>query len=1268
MSCDRTEALLGAWLLGDVPEELAAHGRACDTCAAALGREAELGAALGAVGTPKGFAANVMKKIARGGEIVSDPVSRMYGSNGGRSAATAGRGAGTGTGAGAGAGAGVGAGVGARAGTGDGTGTDVRWRGTTAWPSKERGAGAPRGRRSAPDRHPPAPAGGERGGSGERRAGGRRMSAGALGVALLASCAVAWAAASLLTARQERGAKPPGAAEVARALLPPLPQVALEAPVRLTVGDEVEVALVVRWPGSAPVEVALEPGASPALGLAGLAPARIGLAPGEERRFVGRLTARRPGAAALAVKVATGERTAVAERAVLVGPRDREVALATTVELEGEETRVTVPLDPRAARLGEPRWLELRTIPGLVAEAELGLRGLVRVPIGCFEQTTAATYPSLLVLALSQQPGRADEALAAEARRQVLAGAARLASFQLHDGSFSLHGQGPGVPWLTAYGLAELAHIARVLPEAVDRARIDHAAQALLNLRSPSGRILASPGRSGGSGDLAVTAFAVSALLAAGVEPAAIESSIAWVESESVPAERTTYALALAAKALHAAGRSEAATALAARIGERAIRDERGRARWEGDWTLTGTGARDALIETTALAVQVLLASGDRGLAGDGLRTLEASRRPEGFGGTQATVQTLEAFRLTDPRAAKGVVEARIAGLEAGRIEIEAGDGLGEAALAPADLPAEDVVRLALERGVELRFRGEGRLAAQVVVRGTAPWSDHELSSGERREAPPALQVTIDRPRDAAADSVQRWTVRVRNGGPFRVASPMVEVGLPPGFEVAGARDLDALVLSGVLRAHEMHRDGLALYVADLAPGGVATVPFGVVARFAGRFSSGPVEVYPYYRQAESAVVPAVDLRVRAPGEAGPRERVPATSSNAPAAVAAPSRPAATPAPPPRVPEDATSRRTPESVPDKAPGELVIGFDERLGPLEIASLRDPRSPLRRLLVLALFEGPDVERASGDTEKKGWEVHLKPATWSDGSPVTAHDFVDALKGRPRTAQDYDAGEYIWAEAVGPYTLRIVLDRSTPDLVERLGGYPFLPWSRFSRVDDPDPRAVLTNGPYRIEHADEREMLLGPAPGRSKGAPPIRIRRMSRDDMDSRVDLGWTSPQEEEHRGGSCVPRWSVWVTLKAGLDKTRRERLEQALRYAMSPYSSSETGQAPAGLAELRSIVVAYAPELVRVAEGIQTALGKQGVEAKLVPADGRSQRYEVHLRSHQERMEARRGGKDAESGFVGYELESELLPVRARPAGDALDALGCLRYPPRIER
>jgi hypothetical protein len=1074
-------------------------------------------------------------------------------------------------------------------------------------------------------------------------------------VALVGAAVTAVAAVATGSPDAPVAARPtPAAASIA---LRPPPSLELVAPSELTVGDQVELEVRVRWPAAGPGELEQVEVACAADGCVDAAPARlVGWADPTSLAWAVPLTAREPGEARLRVtaRPADGAATTTAAALVVRHP-GRPVELVTNVELVGPDAVVRAALDPRAGELAAPRALELRVVPGLAAEIQLGLEGLATVPHGCFEQTTAATYPSVLTLELAQQSKDVPPELVDHARACAAAGSERLKMFQWPDGAFALHGppMAPD-PWLTAVGLAELGQLHDVIE--VDRGRVQRAASALVSRWQTNDGDLRVDARSRGArgGAFAVTAYAAAALLATGEQPEAALRALRWLALHAEESARTPYERALAVKALLLGGPDHAAVghALIPGLVGGATRHEDGTASWAACPTTTGTQGEAAELEVTALVAQALVRTGaEPELASAALRYLAAHRGANGFGGTQATVQALEAFR--DGRslreAGRGLLEVELGDYlpDAVSLQLEPGGALLTRALGAGEA-AEGTIGRALASGVTLRFAGAGRVNAQLVLSGVVPWDDPAWTAGAIQATAAALRVRTLRPAAGRVGEVQRWKVVVENATARAVTDPMVEVGLPPGFELGPELGgLAALRAAQQVHTWDLGAGRLVLYVRDLAAGERVELVVSLVPTLVGDFSAGSLHAYPYYRPGEASAAAPLGVRVLPP-----RERAPALDPAEAIVVETATGPAAAAQPPADHPSASAGRAAPASEDEDEDGlpvgarRTVIAWDPRLGPLDLAAADLPHGagPLARLVARALYRGlPSAADVVEVQPGRAWDFFLDPTRrWSDGRAVTVDDYLSAWSAARARAGELGDDllvdpeqlallDALEAEPYGPFTLRVRLTRPVAGALERLDGWPFLPRAPF-----PGPEGELvTNGRYRVLRAEADRLVLAT----SERGDAVVLRAGG---ADGAAVAEWVEPTDR----ADAVPLG----TLSLALDQGQR----WAFQAVVAGDGSSR------------------AHELCRALGWLPLARGKERRAPSLVAAVTRADdpRLDEALRAIGcAGVRPTRAGSDDPPGReeVGA-LPSNLVVSRSSRARDALDSSGFLRYPLRVER
>jgi uncharacterized protein YfaS (alpha-2-macroglobulin family) len=116
--------------------------------------------------------------------------------------------------------------------------------------------------------------------------------------------------------------------------------------------------------------------------------------------------------------------------------------------------------------------LYLDVYPAFLSQAVQGLDSMLRVPNGCFEQTTSTTWPNVLVESYMQQTHQITPEIQLKAESLIAAGYQRLLTFEHKSGGFSWFGEQDAMADIsvTAFGLMEFADMSKV--QEVDEAMV----------------------------------------------------------------------------------------------------------------------------------------------------------------------------------------------------------------------------------------------------------------------------------------------------------------------------------------------------------------------------------------------------------------------------------------------------------------------------------------------------------------------------------------------------------------------------------------------------------------------------------------------------------------------------------------------------------------------------------------------------------------------------------------------------------------------------
>ena len=536
------------------------------------------------------------------------------------------------------------------------------------------------------------------------------------------------------------------------------------------------------------------------------------------------------------------EDTVVREIEIVPDGEGKEIVLNGRLD---KEVRETVRL-PESA-IPDASKIFVRLYPGPLSQVIEGMEGILRMPSGCFEQTSSSTYPNVLALDYMKRTKKVTPETHAKAEGFIATGYQRLLTFEVPGGGFSWFGSAPANKILTAYGLMEFHDMSRVYdvdPEVIARTR-----EWLIRQQQPEGSwkpdtqfINEGATNRFNTDALRITAYIAWALESAEYRGAAIDKARAFVASH-LDGKMDAYTLAVVANfAVQDAKDSDLAHRALAMLRDAAT--QKGDSVW---WTAQETSVYStgdsAAVETTGLAAQAFLkAGGYSDLVRKALGWITSKKNGDGnWGTTQATIMSLRALLAASEQSgsdAHGVVEVMLNGtkVESRQINQDNNDLLQQFVLPPAS---------AKDNEVEIRFSGEGGMAYQISGRYFLPWQHAETSE------PLAIAVTYDRMR-LAQDQVVTGTATIRNNMEKAANMVMVDLGIPPGFDLL-SEDLQEVVQksanakSGRLEKFSMTATQAILYFDSVAPHDSFTIHFRLQAKYPIRAQGFASRVYEYY-------------------------------------------------------------------------------------------------------------------------------------------------------------------------------------------------------------------------------------------------------------------------------------------------------------------------------------------------------------------------------------------------------------------------------------
>jgi hypothetical protein len=539
------------------------------------------------------------------------------------------------------------------------------------------------------------------------------------------------------------------------------------------------------------------------------------------------------------------DRADVVVREIEVVPNGREQNVVFNGQLEsGAAHDVTFP----ANAIPDASKIFVRIYPGPLSQIMEGMDAILRMPSGCFEQTSSATYPNVLALDYMKRTKKLTPEVHAKAEGYITNGYQRLLTFEVPGGGFSWFGQAPANKILTAYGLMEFSDMSKVYdvdPRVMLRTQQWLASQQIVDGSwKPDTQFINEGATNRFNTDvLRITAYIAWSLENTGYQGAGVEKAKQFIQSH-VSGKLDAYTLAALANFAVDYGKDRDFTRQMMQMLIDARTEQDNQAWWTSEETGVHSTGLVANIETTGLATQALLKWGQASsTARKALAYLTSKKDAYGtWSSTQATIMALRALIMAAEKSASdvnGTLEVTLNGKSVTQLNFTPEN---------SDLYHQFVYKEPQNKEtnhVEVRVAGKGTLGYQVVGQYFVPWDE------KGAQEPLSIDVAYDRTR-LAQDDIATATATIRNNLDKSAKMVMVDLGIPPGFDLLSEdlqeyQEKSSNQKSGRLEKYSQTATQAILYFDSFAAGQTVTVRYRLRAKYPLRARTFSSRVYEYY-------------------------------------------------------------------------------------------------------------------------------------------------------------------------------------------------------------------------------------------------------------------------------------------------------------------------------------------------------------------------------------------------------------------------------------
>ena len=178
--------------------------------------------------------------------------------------------------------------------------------------------------------------------------------------------------------------------------------------------------------------------------------------------------------------------------------------------------------------------IKVKLYPTPASEIINGMENILKMPTGCFEQTSSSLYPDILVLKYLEENKLDNPAIKEKAMNYISKGYQKLLTYEVagEKGGYSLYGNSPAEPVITAFGLMEFKELSSVYY--VDDKVIDNMKEYLYKKQKVNGDFNYSSTYIGGASntnDYAMNAYIIWALSEADPKDKRLEKSVNYLEN-----------------------------------------------------------------------------------------------------------------------------------------------------------------------------------------------------------------------------------------------------------------------------------------------------------------------------------------------------------------------------------------------------------------------------------------------------------------------------------------------------------------------------------------------------------------------------------------------------------------------------------------------------------------------------------------------------------------------------------------------------------------
>ena len=497
--------------------------------------------------------------------------------------------------------------------------------------------------------------------------------------------------------------------------------------------------------------------------------------------------------------------------------------------------------------ISNTRKLKVKLYPSMMSQVLEGMENIFKMPTGCFEQTSASLYPNILALKYLEENNLTNNEIKEKALKYISSGYQRILTFEVPDkkGGYSLYGNSPAEPVITAFGLMELNDLKSVYP--VEEKVIQNMKEYLFEVQKSNGTFNYNSTYIGGSSstdDLAMNAYIVWALSEVCPEDERLKKSVNYLE-KNVSKIEDNYTRALIAN-VFANTKNKKTSELINDLLESAQKDGENVYISSNIVDYYGTYGKYQSIQTTALTSLVLTKENTNNKTNLAMTNYLISQKDAygTWGTTQGTILALKAINNYNNKSdiSNQTIAVKV-NEEIKEIEIN------ENAI---DLYELEFNNISDENKISLDMK-KGKLYYEIVEEYYVDYEKTENNSN--------IEVTQNLTKELKVNDIVSQTIVVKNLSNNIIKNGLVQINIPQGCNTIET-SLMQMKFNGSIEKYEYNYGKINLYIRNFEPNQILNLNIQYRAQYPETITGGFVRVYDYYNPNIEAIALPVDINV----------------------------------------------------------------------------------------------------------------------------------------------------------------------------------------------------------------------------------------------------------------------------------------------------------------------------------------------------------------------------------------------------------------------